>query len=733
MMNNYRITALGILLSRYIRNMLNLFTIRLICPFLFLAIGFSTANAEILPGYSATVPSGGALAGDTPRVIVISDITPFGESGEFDDRISMIDLMLFADVIDIEGIFADETAMTQILDAYEVDYSKLSTYGSYPTHSTLRSKVVQFNSSNLVQHMNALLSNGDTRPLYILDWRGGFSGVTEAVTQVDPTLLGKNWRYISVSIGNYGNRSSFTDLYQANTKPWWININWQYQRYLGTSAHPAPYNNFSQNFVQGNGNLGSLYFQQSFDYTAGNSPRKTAFHRAGDNVTFTYLLRGNPNSPSGEHWGGSYDNIIQPHHGSDYGNSINSNYWTTTQDPSDDESPSSPSNPWGQKMSYDGEKSVNRYHMQFFPELASRYRRLKYPRGKDPSPIDVFQYTNNSSATDNTNINEAPVPAVEISTLSADTNTTINFNGANSYDPDGSITAYRWDFGDGNFAYEQSATHSYVAAGSYKASLRVTDNNNKNSYATRTITISAPPATTTNQAPVPAVEISTLSANTNTSISFNGTNSYDPDGSITAYRWDFGDGNFAYQRSATHSYASAGSYKVSLRVTDNNNQNAYGSRTITVKAPPVSTTNQAPVAQFTTNKNSITLGEEITLNAQNSYDPDGTVNSYNWDFGDGNTGSDVTTEHIYQSAGTYRITLTITDDKNMSSTTSKTVTVVEDTQVETSQNQEEESPDVSTDELAIESGGGHMSLYALLLLLLGLGCRRTYKRNNPNS
>ena len=245
----------------------------------------------------------------------------------------------------------------------------------------------------------------------------------------------------------------------------------------------------------------------------------------------------------------------------------------------------------------------------------------------------------------------------------------------------------------------------------------MTDNNNQNSFADRTVTVSAP--VSQNQAPVPSLSLSTTSANTNTTVSFNASNSFDPDGSITTYRWDFGDGNTSNNSQTTHSYRNPGNYKVSLRVTDNNNQDSYADRTVTILAP--AGINQAPVANFTTNGNNITLGQSVAVNAQNSFDPDGSINRYNWNFGDGNADSGLTAEHIYQSAGNYRITLTITDNNNVSSTTSRTVSVVEDTQVETSGNEEEDSN--SENELPIETGG-HLSLYALLLLVFSLISRR---------
>lgn len=66
----------------------------------------------------------------------------------------------------------------------------------------------------------------------------------------------------------------------------------------------------------------------------------------------------------------------------------------------------------------------------------------------------------------------------------------------------------------------------------------------------------------------------------------------------------------------------------------------------------------APVASFTY----AVSGTYVDFNASGSYDPDGTITSYAWDFGDGTTGSGVTTSHVYAYEGTYTVTLTVTDN-----------------------------------------------------------------------
>lgn len=65
----------------------------------------------------------------------------------------------------------------------------------------------------------------------------------------------------------------------------------------------------------------------------------------------------------------------------------------------------------------------------------------------------------------------------------------INFNGSGSYDPDGTIVSYAWDFGDGGISAGASPTHSYAAAGTYTVTLTVTDNSGATATASTSATV----------------------------------------------------------------------------------------------------------------------------------------------------------------------------------------------------------------------------------------------------
>ena len=74
------------------------------------------------------------------------------------------------------------------------------------------------------------------------------------------------------------------------------------------------------------------------------------------------------------------------------------------------------------------------------------------------------------------------------------------------------------------------------------------------------------------------------------------------------------------------------------------------------------TPNQPPVASYTFDSEKPMAGEEITFDASASYDPDGEITSWEWDFGDGETASGEVVTHSYSAAGDYTVTLTVTDD-----------------------------------------------------------------------
>ena len=136
--------------------------------------------------------------------------------------------------------------------------------------------------------------------------------------------------------------------------------------------------------------------------------------------------------------------------------------------------------------------------------------------------------------------------------------------------------------------------------------------------------------------------------------------SSDPDGSVTSWQWTFGDGTTgSTAQNPSHTYSAAGSYTVTLTVKDNQNASSSPvSHTVQVTAP-----NQPPSAAFTSNCN----GLACSFSDQSS-DPDGSVTSWQWTFGDGTSGSTAQNpSHTYSAGGSYTVTLTVKDNQNASS------------------------------------------------------------------
>ena len=120
----------------------------------------------------------------------------------------------------------------------------------------------------------------------------------------------------------------------------------------------------------------------------------------------------------------------------------------------------------------------------------------------------------------------------------------------------------------------------------------------------------------------------------------------------------------------THTYFASATYPVTLTVRDANGAEASSDTTATI------TTGNLPPLADAGNTVKRKAGRVITFDGTGSGDPDGTIADFAWNFGDGNTGNGRTTTHVYDDAGTYLVTLTVTDDEG-TSTSDSTLAEVE--------------------------------------------------------
>ena len=176
-----------------------------------------------------------------------------------------------------------------------------------------------------------------------------------------------------------------------------------------------------------------------------------------------------------------------------------------------------------------------------------------------------------------------------------------------------------------------------------------------------------------NQAPIVDVN-DPYNGTVNEPVQFDGSGSSDPDGTIVAYDWDFGDGSTGSGAMPTHTYMVDGTYNVTLTVIDDMGATDSAGTTATIGLD-----NQAPIADVNNPYNG-TVDEPVQFDGSDSYDPDGTIVAYDWDFGDGSIGSGATPTHTYTVDGIYNVTLTVTDDMgaNDSVTTSATIGIDDD-------------------------------------------------------
>jgi PKD repeat protein len=165
----------------------------------------------------------------------------------------------------------------------------------------------------------------------------------------------------------------------------------------------------------------------------------------------------------------------------------------------------------------------------------------------------------------------------------------------------------------------------------------------------------------------------------NTTVTFNGSASKDPDGTIAKYEWDL-DGNGSYETNSgtnpqtTRKYTSDATIDVRLRVTDQKGATDVTVRTLSVIG------NQFPVASFTATPNPAIQGLTVNFNASASNDPDGTIAKYEWDLdGNGsyekNTGTTGTTSASYPTPGTVQVGLKVTDNGGKTAATAVAVSI----------------------------------------------------------
>lgn len=255
--------------------------------------------------------------------------------------------------------------------------------------------------------------------------------------------------------------------------------------------------------------------------------------------------------------------------------------------------------------------------------------------------------------------NSEPVTDFDYSPKIVNTDTVVAFTD-HSFDADGALANWTWDFGDGGKSYTRHPTHRFLRAGNVTVTLTTIDDMGGRSSLSKVILVrNSPPLASFTYSPGGPLTLDPVQFLDNSS---------DRDGTVVAWNWSFGDGQFGSGSNPVHPYARPGLYTVSLTAYDDMGDVDTVSTTLLVH-------NRPPFAEFAWSPQGAAADVPITFSSQSS-DPDGLILISRWDFGDGSVGSvGPIVTHTFPRAGTYNVTLTVTDNTLGTSPVSRSVEV----------------------------------------------------------
>lgn len=217
----------------------------------------------------------------------------------------------------------------------------------------------------------------------------------------------------------------------------------------------------------------------------------------------------------------------------------------------------------------------------------------------------------------------------------------------------GSITTWNWNFGDSGTSATPSPGHAYAAAGTYTVTLIVTSGFGCADTITQTVTAQPSP----------------LADFTSTTVCFNYPTSFTDSstiqfGTIVSWSWNFGDSNTSTSTNTSHTYAAPGVYNVTLIVIS-----AMGCVDTIVQQVTV---NPWPIADFTSTTGC--LNAPVVFTDISTVNPT-SINSWYWEFGDGDTSTLQNPTNLYPAVGSYNVTLIVQTDEGCVDTIIQTVVV----------------------------------------------------------
>ncbi len=269
----------------------------------------------------------------------------------------------------------------------------------------------------------------------------------------------------------------------------------------------------------------------------------------------------------------------------------------------------------------------------------------------------------------------APIAVIRADKYYGEAPLEVEFDASESFDPDGSIIEYLWDFGDGAKGSGVIVKHTFEESKEYEVKLTVVDDSGLIGETSVKIQVSL-----TQYAPVAIISADPWFGFAPLTVTFDASESTDPDGNIVSYEWNFGDGTTSTEKTVEHTYTQQGNYTVTLTVTDDDGLQDTESTEIRVlppegiDIPPIIILNvDYPIGQAPLS---------VTFDASNSYDPDSPEKElyYKWDFGDGTSTEgegEATVMHIFEEPGNYNVELTVEDDEEQTSTQTVLIQVTE--------------------------------------------------------
>jgi PKD repeat protein len=254
-----------------------------------------------------------------------------------------------------------------------------------------------------------------------------------------------------------------------------------------------------------------------------------------------------------------------------------------------------------------------------------------------------------------------------------------SFDGSASFDSDGTIDSYDWDFGDGSSSTEQAPMHTYSTPGTYNVSLTVTDDQGATNVNAQDVSVDDGTATsggfTETDVSIGSREVVTFTIDVPAAADSLEVETSGGTGNIVLVI-NFGSApspsdNDCFINQAGNDLLCSianpaeGTWYISilgLQASSGVNLDAYWLKT--------GGTNLAPTSAF-----SFTADDLEVSFSDASNDPDGNVVAWDWDFGDGNSSTSQNPVHNYAVPGSYDVTLTVTDDGGASSESMQTVVV----------------------------------------------------------